>query len=1267
MPTVEKNAKIVLFVLLLLVMQMNDLFSKNRDTLSVKSVEFIQNRGQWEPQVLYKMKLSQGSLFMEKDLITFVLLNQNQLYPSHYRQQNAQPHTLNAQWIDACAYKMRFINANPDVKVIGNAKKKHYENYFIGNDPSKWASFVPVFEELYYRNIYENIDLSLNEHHGCFKYEFEIKPGANPKDIVLQFDGIEKIALRGENLLLHTAIGTITELKPYTYQLYSSGDTVEIACRYLVHKNRVEFEVGNYDPKLPLIIDPILVFSTFSGSLSDNWGFTATYDKQGEVYAGGVTFGVGYPTTIGAYQLNYGGGDCDISISKFSSDGSSLLYATYVGGTSIEIPNSMIVSENDELYVLATSGSADFPVTANAYCTTFKGGTSREMEPDLYFSQGSDIAVFKLNTAGSSLLASTFIGGTENDGMNTSARLKYNYGDAAKGEILLDKNQNVYIVSSTFSEDFPTTEGAFQTGLAGGQDACIVKLNYSLSNMIWSSFLGGSGNDAGYSLTVVEDNSIYVCGGTNSADFPTTYGVIQPQFSNTSPLPDGFITHISEFGFTLLQSTYLGSVQYDQIYQIKSDKQNNIYIAGQTEASGDTWIQNVLWYNVAGKQFISKINPTLSQVVWSTAFGRGNPRPDISITALTVDICGNLYLSGWGNPATNGFGGTSGLPITPDAFQTVTDNKDFYFLCLEKDANSLLYATFFGSTTTGTGEHVDGGTSRFDSRGTIYQAVCAGCGGYSSFPTTPNAYSTTNNSTNCNLAVVKLDFHRNLIIADFSIPSVICFLEDVIPENRTQFVEEDSIAFFWNFGDGTTSTLQNPSHQYVTSGQYLVTLIVSSHTSCNLSDTLSKWITVLANSRHSAPPIQLCYGSSVQIGFIPAPDNSVFYSWTPSWGLNDSTISNPVASPESTTTYSLVIQKGLCIDTIDFTVNIDHLEVIMPHDTVICRNETVVLTPLVFSADELCQYSWSDSPLFDHILNSSTSESSLTVTPTVSTIYYLSVIRKSCIVLSSVVVRVSEIESNPDDFSLCFEDAIYISANAQCIECEHIDYLWQSHPYIRSALNLESILVNPETDTYFIVNMTNEYGCHASASVFVQKQYGTFEDGLQAWSIVDTVIQGQSTTLFSTQYDYQYHYQWNPTTGLEHPNAAVTVATPIQTTEYAVIVTDRFGCRLIDTVKLTVIPMICGEPIIFVPSAFTPNGDGKNDVLYARGSVVNTMLFRVFNRWGELVFESQNLQDGWDGKYKGMEAPEGVYDYFLSVTCINGETFVKKGNITLIR
>jgi hypothetical protein len=444
------------------------------------TIDFVENKGQWNDNIQFKAKIPSGNLYLEQNELTYLFYNEQDMARYHDLHhgsiQNPSPQDY---LMDVHSFKVKFLNAQTE-KITASEPTSDYENYFLGNDNSKWANHVRKYKKTVYQNIYENVDLKFYLKEGFLKYDFIVKKDANPNEIKLDYKGLDGIFLEKGELRIKTSVNEIIEQKPFAYQIIN-GKEKEVKCKFKLEGTVVSFEFPRgYNKKYELIIDPILVFASYSGSTFDNWGYTSTFDEAGHLYGGGVTFGIGYPTTTGAFQVDYAGGnvgfyDSDITISKFSSDGSTLIYSTYLGGLlGVECPHSLIVNNNDELLILGTTSSPDFPVTATAYDTSFGGGLDYIGAIPRYLG-GSDLIVSKLDVSGSILTGSTYVGGSGNDGLNISDSLNYNYADEFRGEIIIDDLDNIYVASSTLSSDFPVVSG-FQTANAGLQDGCVFKL-----------------------------------------------------------------------------------------------------------------------------------------------------------------------------------------------------------------------------------------------------------------------------------------------------------------------------------------------------------------------------------------------------------------------------------------------------------------------------------------------------------------------------------------------------------------------------------------------------------------------------------------------------------------------------------------------------------------------------------------------------------------------------------------------------------------------
>jgi hypothetical protein len=477
-----------------------------------------------------------------------------------------------------------------------------------------------------------------------------------------------------------------------------------------------------YDPCYELVIDPLLIFSTFSGSTADNWGSTATPGENGTLYSSGITnhvnVGGTFPVTPGAFQTSYGG-LYDIAILKYDSIGSHKLYASYLGGSSNETPHSLVMDKaSKDLIVMGTTSSSNFPTTTNAFDRSYNGGSplSTFVIP---FPNGSDIIISRISQHGDALLSSTFLGGTANDGLNPAGPLVRNYGDNMRGDIITDADGNIFISSVTSSTNFPVANSFNLTYGGGATDAVLLKVKADLSIVEWGAFLGGSGYDASHTIKLDKDGNLYAAGGTTSTNFPVTLGAYQSAFAGDT---DGWIAHVEKNGSSILQSTFTGTIAYDQVYFTDLSSDGEVYVYGQT--NGNMLVTPGVYNNPHSGQFLQKFSSELNTLIFSTVFGSGIGIPNISPTAFLVNDCNNIYMSGWGgnvNSSRNYWqSNTTNMPITLDAFQRTTHGSDFYFIVLTDDASELLYATYLGGNQSSI--HVDGGTSRFDKSGIIYHA-----------------------------------------------------------------------------------------------------------------------------------------------------------------------------------------------------------------------------------------------------------------------------------------------------------------------------------------------------------------------------------------------------------------------------------------------------------------------------------------------------------------------------------------------------------------
>jgi len=889
-------------------------------------LQFIQNNGQWASNILFSTPVGGGTLFLENNCFTYSFSNGSALTEFKH---GGNPADIANFIFKKHAYRASFINANQKVIPIGENKFANHYNYFLGDNQVTWEGKVPAFGAVRYPELYPGTDLLVYSQSNSVKYDFIIAPGSIADNIKIKYEGLDKMEIVAGNLELTTSLNKVMELHPIAYQIIN-GIKTTILCEYILEENTISFSFPNgYDKNYELTIDPAtLIFASYSGSSTDNWGYSATFDADGNLYGAGIAFNDGYPVTLGAFQTDWATSPgvyvADITISKFTPDGTSLIYSTYLGGTNQDLPYSIIVNSDNELIVYGATGSSNFPTTPGAYDQTFNGGTSELVDYVLNFTAGSDAYVAKFNVDGSDLLGATFFGGSQNEALNTGVT-SYNYGDHARGEVNVNASENIIIASCTRSSNLPTSAVAFQPDFGGLQDGFIAQFNTNLTNLIWSSYIGGTADDGAYSIKPLTGGNYLICGGTASVDFPTTAGVVFPAYGGGTA--DGFVSIVSSDASTIIASTYIGTTDYDQSYLADADASNGVYIMGQT--LGDFPVVGDVYENPGTTQFVSKLTPDLTEFEFSTVFGSGSSQVNISPTAFLVDNCGNIFVCGWGGNVNQSFnpstGSVDGMETTPDAFQSTTDGDDFYLGIFDDNMSSLFYATFFGGPNSD--EHVDGGTSRFDKQGVVYHAVCAGCGSFDDFPTTDGVVSNTNNSPNCNLGVFKFSLAPPPTSAAFDVdPAEGCYPLDVTVNNGS--VNADY--YDWDFGDGETSTIENPTYTYETPGTYTLTLIASVDDGCGISDTVYATVQVF---------------DYPEAGFESTPENaSVFapvnFSETSSgestylWEFGDGTVSeeqNPVHFFPAAGIYEVcltVTNNDGCADKVCDTVIIEEISIL---------------------------------------------------------------------------------------------------------------------------------------------------------------------------------------------------------------------------------------------------------------------------------------------------------------------------------------------------
>lgn len=617
--------------------------------------------------------------------------------------------------------RMTLVGGNEGAARIGQEPLAGKINYLVGNDPTKWHRDIPTYGKVEYKGVYQGVDLVYYGNQQQLEYDFVVAPGANPSAINLQFDGPESLRLdQGGDLVITSAGGELRFRKPVAYQGGVESKQLVTAAYRVSSNNRVSFQFGDYDKSKNLIIDPILSYSTFIGGSSVDDATGLAVDNAGNAYIVGSTLSSDFPTTAGAFSSVPN----EIFVTKLNATGSALIYSTYFGGTRTpDHATGITVDAAGQAYITGDTLSPDFPTTANAADRTC--GTDGNCNQDQLF-VNSDAFFTVFDAAGSGLVYSTFIGGS--------------YLELG-GAVTLDSSGKAYVTGTTYSTDLPVV-AAVQPVCGGATfsacvDAFVAKFDITISgvsSLLYSTYLGGNGEDNGQGIAADSSGNAYVTGQTISTNFPTSAAAFDKTcgddgrcdvFNSSSPGPDAFVTKISSTGSTLLYSTYLGANGSDVGNGIAVDSRDDAYVTGRTQSTDFPVTATAFARTLKGTQngFVTVMNATGTKLLASTYLGSSGVD---SAQAIAVDARGNAYLTGYTDFAD--------FPTTPNRVFAFAGGTDAFVSKLDRKLAILIYSTFLG------GSQSDSGNGLALSRGFTFVA-----GGTHSpnFPTTAGAFDQT--------------------------------------------------------------------------------------------------------------------------------------------------------------------------------------------------------------------------------------------------------------------------------------------------------------------------------------------------------------------------------------------------------------------------------------------------------------------------------------------------------------------------------------------
>lgn len=699
------------------------------------SAMFIENVGQFDPGARFQVRGLPGTVYLADDGIWFTLLDNGPAKEARARGPQGRRDLAEEMPSRGVNLRLSYTGANPHARMEGLNPQKTVVSYFLGNDPDKWRPNVPVWGGVRYVDIYPGVDLEITGENGHLNQRFVVRESGTGMMSLsrarLHVEGASGLSLEGSGLLT-----VMTDISPVPISLAQ----VELATGTSVPGSTVEKEKSSWldgtpivegaEVAFPFMLGAVqawtspgtglpmggasdLVYSTFlGGSSSSDRGQGIAIDSAGNAYVTGYTYSTNFPTTPGAFQNKFGGSLSDIFVAKLAASGSALVYSTFLGGSGNDLGNSIAVDSAGNTYLTGSTSSVDFPTTSSAFQRSY-GGNS------MFY---GDVYVAKLNLQGSALAYSTYLGG---------------YGDDRGNGIVVDDVGSAYVVGTTGSTNFPTTAGAFQTACGCIDDAFVSKLSPSGDALVYSTYVGGGGEDGGYGIAIDGAGNAYVTGCTQPFNFPTTPGAFQTTWGGER---DAFVARLNSSGSALTYATLLGGTKWDSGYAIAVDGEGSAYVTGAaaspnfptTPGAFDTTHNGGNTSFDGNDAFVAKLNPTGNALVYSTFLG-----------GRYTDVGNGIAVDGSGNAYVTGDTYSSNFPTTPGVFQTTfasygASASDVFVAKLDTSGSTLVYSTFLGGIYDDLGQAV-----AVDGLGNAY---VTGFTRSNNFPATPGAFDQTYNT-----------------------------------------------------------------------------------------------------------------------------------------------------------------------------------------------------------------------------------------------------------------------------------------------------------------------------------------------------------------------------------------------------------------------------------------------------------------------------------------------------------------------------------------
>lgn len=736
---------------------------------------FIENAGQWDARAQFLLKTGGMNMWITDKGPVFDF---RRLVPTG--KPDSTKFHRQPGFIKGHVVKMSFTNARPSGVTGENAQEGRF-NYFLGNDPTRWAQNVRTFSEVEAEQPYDGISIRYSLEEGSPRYDVIVEPGADPSQVGLKIEGANGVRVKDNgNLAISTSLGEFEQRGLTAYQ-ESGGQRTQIPCRMILQGDTLGFDLGAYDAAKPLVIDPLVYSSYLGGSGGKYLGdraYKVVLDSDNDSYMVGAASSTDFPITTGAYQTTNKSGDTAF-VAKLDPAESSLVYATYLGGSAEDQANSVCLDKNGDAYITGFTWSKDFPVTSGAYQTKNISGSNTGF-------------ITKLNPSGSALLYSTYLGGSGGEG-----------GGDTCNAIALDSKDDAFVTGGTSSGNFPVTSGVFQSENKGpGMTGFVTELNPTGKGLVYSSYLGGSsGGEQAYAI-VLEGENATIAGETYSPDFPVTGTAYQKTNRGfASGEKTGFLATVNGTGTALLYSSFFGGSGGDQINDLALDSDGNTTLVGTT-GSADFPVTTEAYQRlypeipVGECGFAARLDAAKTGLIFSTFLG-GSGGLDGAL-AVALDKTDDAIIVGQTN--------SPDFPVTPGAFETVNAGMMGFITALNSVGKNLNYSTFLGGFF--------GGANLLDSPVDTCYSVALNASGYAvvagttddtDFPTTAGAFEPNMPSVPGNVSIPPSGFVTTLsLVAGATKLAAVSVSPNLIPGGTTT---EGSVSLTNSTTESLTVTL----------------------------------------------------------------------------------------------------------------------------------------------------------------------------------------------------------------------------------------------------------------------------------------------------------------------------------------------------------------------------------------------------------------------------------------------------------------------------